>query len=47
MVVDDAFDTFLEVAAPKIDQQPKRQVHQPEVGQQLLGVNRGEMLDGL
>ena len=46
MLINDALDAFFESGRTKIDQESQRQPHQPEVCQQLLGMNGREMLDG-
>jgi hypothetical protein len=46
MLVDDAPDAFLEGGRSEIDQQAERKAHQSQVGEQLLVVDGGELLDG-
>ena len=45
MVVCDALDTLFEDASAEVDQQAKRKAHEPEIGEQLLGMDGGEVLD--
>ncbi|CAN5658952.1 hypothetical protein BH11VER1_BH11VER1_36460 [soil metagenome] len=38
---------LLEGEGSKIDEQPNREVHQAQVGEELFAMDRGELLDGL
>ncbi len=46
MMVDDALDAFLEGGRAVVDQEPEGKAHQPEIGEQLLMVDGGQLLDG-
>src|SRR4051812_35889608 len=43
--VSDAFDTMLDEVLTEIDEQPESLVHQPQIGERLLAVDRVERRD--
>ena len=45
--IDDAGDAIFDERHLEVDEQPQSLVGEPEVGEKLLSVNRGEKFDGL
>ncbi len=46
-VIDHPLEPFLEGGPSKIDEKPDGKIHQAEIGQQLLAVDRGELFHRL
>jgi hypothetical protein len=47
MGVYDPLDTFLQCRRAEIDEEAHAQIKHPQIGQELLGVNGSELLEGL
>lgn len=47
MIVDDALQAIPEHGLPEVHQQPERQLHEPQIGENLLSVNRKKPVDRL